>query len=68
MRADEGFRPVSEEFHGAPHGPDDLSLRSNSIRTDVSRYNAERSTPRAPSNGGDANRPVPPIRNGYRTN
>jgi hypothetical protein len=62
-----GFRAVSEEFRGGGRAPDDVSMRSNSIRSDVSRYNAERSSPRSPSNGGEPGRP-PPMRNSYRTN
>jgi hypothetical protein len=64
----DGFRPVSEEFHGgAPRASDEVAMRSNSIRTDVNRYNAERSTPRSPSSGGNAGHGNPP-RGGYRTN
>lgn len=66
--AGEGFRPVSEEFHGNTRAPEDVPMRSNSIRTDVSRYNAERSTPRSPGNAGDPGRQIPPMHNGYRTN
>ena len=67
MHADEGFRPVSEEFRGNARPPADETMRSNSIRSDVSRYNAERSTPR-PSNASDPARPMPQMRNGYRSN
>jgi hypothetical protein len=64
--ANGGFRPVSEEFRGAARAPEDASMRSNSIRSDVSRYNAERATPRA-TGGGDPAR-APQMRGGYRSN
>jgi hypothetical protein len=67
-RADAGgFTPVSEELRGNPHAQGDTPVRSSSIRTDVSRYNAERST-RAPATQGEPSRQVQEFRNGYRTN
>lgn len=68
MHADDGFRPVSEEFRGNARPAADETMRSNSIRTDVSRYNAERSSPPRPTNAGDPSRPLPQMRNGYRSN
>jgi hypothetical protein len=62
-----GFTPVSDELHGNAHAQGDTPVRSSSIRTDVSRYNAERST-RAPVPQGEPNRQVQEFRNGYRTN
>lgn len=62
-----GFTPVSEELRGNPHAQGDTPVRSSSIRTDVSRYNAERST-RAPVTQGELNRQVQEFRNGYRPN
>ncbi len=66
-RAGGGFTPVSEELRSNPHAQGDAAMRGNSIRTDVSRYNAERPT-RAPVNPGEPNRQVQDLRNGYRTN
>jgi hypothetical protein len=66
-RADGGFRQVSEELRGNPRAQGDTAPRINSIRTDVSRYNAERST-RSPVNPAEPNRQVQELRNGYRTN
>jgi hypothetical protein len=61
-----GFTPVSEELHGNARAQGETALRSNSIRTDVNRYNAERST-RAPATQGEP-RQLQELRNGYRTN
>ncbi|HTJ91720.1 MAG TPA: hypothetical protein VL424_01260 [Pararobbsia sp.] len=41
-------------------------MRSSSIRTDVSRYNAERASPHSPGNVGEPGRPAQ--HNGYRAN
>jgi hypothetical protein len=62
-----GFTPVSEELHGNAHAQGETAMRSNSIRTDVNRYNAERTT-RAPANQGEPNRQIQDLRNGYRNN
>jgi hypothetical protein len=61
-----GLTPVSEELHGNARAQGETALRSNSIRSDVNRYNAERST-RAPANQGEP-RQLQELRNGYRTN
>ncbi|WP_175105263.1 hypothetical protein [Pararobbsia alpina] len=62
-----GFTPVSEDLHGNARAPVENAPRSNSIRTDVNRYNAERST-RAPANQSEPSRQVQDLRNGYRSN
>ncbi len=62
-----GFTPVSEELRANLRNQGETTVRTNSIRTDINRYNAERST-RAPANPAEQNRQVREFRNGYQPN
>jgi hypothetical protein len=62
-----GFTPVSEELRGNARTQGEPPVRTNSIRSDINRYNAERST-RAPVNPGESNRQTPEFRSGYQPN
>jgi hypothetical protein len=62
-----GFTPVSEELRGNTRQQGETAMRTNSIRTDINRYNAERST-RAPANPSEPSRQVQEFRNGYQPN
>ncbi|MEJ0002595.1 MAG: hypothetical protein WDN30_01685 [Pararobbsia sp.] len=62
-----GFTPVSEELRSTLRNQGESTVRTNSIRTDINRYNAERST-RTPANPAAPNRQVQEFRNGYQPN
>ncbi len=62
-----GFTPVSEELRGNARAQGETAMRTNSIRTDINRYNAERST-RGSSNPTEPNRQVQEFRSGYQPN
>jgi hypothetical protein len=52
-----GLTPISAEVHPGTHADQDAQLRSGgSIRSDIARYNEERSSPRGSGRQGDDSR------------